>query len=118
MERSLPLIQKGAATWRERQRCGPCHQHPLMLRAMAMAQRHGFAIDAELLKAEIAGFEGPPQGRFQGQQRTVAMKAALASEAGVVALVNMEIPLPPPAARAQRLGRLTRGVVRRAAVKR
>ena len=84
VERSLPLIQKGAATWSERQRCGACHHHPMMLRTIAMAQRHGFAIDAERFKAEIARFEGVPQGRFQGEQRRTAMKAALASEAGVL----------------------------------
>ena len=84
VERSLPLIQKGTATWDERQRCGACHHHPLMLRAVAMARRRGFAIDARALEAVVARFEGLPQGRFQGEQRRVAMKAALASDEGVL----------------------------------
>ena len=45
VERSLPLIQRGTATWDERQRCGPCHHHPLMFRAVTLAQRRGSAIE-------------------------------------------------------------------------
>ncbi len=53
VERSLPLIQRGTATWNERQRCSACHHHPLMFRATAIAQRQGFAVDARLLDAQI-----------------------------------------------------------------
>jgi N-acyl-D-amino-acid deacylase len=84
VERSLPLIQKGTATWSTRQQCGACHHHPLMLRAVAIAKRHGFAIDAGLLQAEVDRFESPPRNRL-GSQRGAAMKAALGSEAGILA---------------------------------
>jgi hypothetical protein len=53
VERSLLLIQRGTATWNERQRCSPCHHHPLMFRATAVAQRQGFPVDARLLDAEL-----------------------------------------------------------------
>ena len=52
-ERSLPLIQRGTATWNERQRCGSCHHHPLMFRAVTLAQRRGFAIETTLLDAQL-----------------------------------------------------------------
>ncbi len=53
VERSLPLIQRGTATWDERQRCAPCHHHPLMVRAVTLAQRRGFAIETTLLDAQL-----------------------------------------------------------------
>ena len=77
--RSIPLIQRGIAAWHERQyRCLPCHHHPLMLRATAVAERQGFAVDAPMLDAHKARI-----------QRSVAsrenlVRQALASEAGVL----------------------------------
>jgi ankyrin repeat protein len=53
VERSLPLIQRGTATWDERQRCTPCHHHPLMFRAVTLAHRGGFAIDSTLFDAQV-----------------------------------------------------------------
>lgn len=53
VERSLPLIQRGTATWDERQRCASCHHHPLMFRAVTLAQRRGFAIETMLLDAQV-----------------------------------------------------------------
>jgi N-acyl-D-amino-acid deacylase len=76
--RSLPLIQQGTATWNHR--CDPCHHHPLMFRATAVAQRQGFAVDAQLLDAQRARF----QRFFAGAFRENLVKQALASEAGVL----------------------------------
>ena len=64
VERSLPLIQRGTATWDERQRCGSCHHHPLMFRAVTLAQRRGFAIETTLLDAQLQ------RGRERTAQRS------------------------------------------------
>ena len=76
--RSLPLIQQGTATWNERQPCTACHHHPLMFRAVVVAQQQGFAVNAPLLDAQILGSQ-------RGSTRRAALaKEALASDAGVV----------------------------------
>lgn len=76
VERSLPLIQRGTATWNAR--CSACHHHPLMFRATAVAQQQGFAIDARLLDAQIQ----------RARDETVRLEAdareSLASEAAVL----------------------------------
>ena len=77
--RSLPLIQQGIAALDERQyRCLPCHHHPLALRATAVAQRQGFAVNALLPDAHRARL----QRSFASRENRV--KQALASEAGVM----------------------------------
>ena len=78
VERSLPLIQRGTATWNERQSCGACHHHPLMFRATAVAKRQGFAVNAQLLEAQIERF----QRLFAGRERR--QKEVLATESGVL----------------------------------
>ena len=78
VERSLPLIQQGTATWNERQSCGACHHHPLMFRATAVAQRQGFAVNAQLLGAQVERF----RRLFAGRERR--QKEVLATEAGVL----------------------------------
>ena len=78
VERSLPLIQRGTATWNDRQRCSACHHHPLMFRATALAQRQGFSIDARLLDAQIG------RGRDQTVRFEADARENLASEAGVL----------------------------------
>lgn len=76
VSRSLPLIQQGTATWNYP--CYPCHHHPLMFRATAVAQRQGLAVNAQLLEAEIARVQRGWTGR------TALGRQALASEAGVL----------------------------------
>jgi N-acyl-D-amino-acid deacylase len=85
VERSLPLIQRGTATWNERQRCSPCHHHPLMFRAIAVAQRQGFSVDARLLDAELqrerdatARFESSAAERLASGE-TGLLRASLAT---------------------------------------
>ena len=78
VERSLPLIQQGTATWDERQPCGACHHHPMMFRATAVAKQQGFAVNARLLEAQI---ERAQRG---SARRAVLAKEALASDAGVL----------------------------------
>jgi Ankyrin repeats (3 copies) len=78
VERSLPLIQRGTATWNERKRCSACHHHPLMFRATALAQRQGFAIDARLLDAQIQRARDET-ARLESNAREI-----LASEAAVL----------------------------------
>jgi N-acyl-D-amino-acid deacylase len=77
--RSLPQIQQGIAAFDERNYgCLPCHHHPLMLRAVAIAQRQGFAVNAALLEAQRMRM----QRSFTGRENRV--KQALASDAGVL----------------------------------
>ena len=78
VERSLPLIQRGTATWNERQRCSACHHHPLMFRATAIALRQGFALDARLLDAQIQ------RARKQTVRFESDANEALASEVAVL----------------------------------
>ena len=78
VERSLPLIQRGTATWNERRRCSACHHHPLMFRATALAQRQGFAIDVRLLDAQIQ------RARDETVRFESDAKESLASEAAVL----------------------------------
>jgi Ankyrin repeats (3 copies) len=53
VERGLPLIQRGTATWNQQQSCSACHHHPLMFRATAIAQKQGFAVDARQLEPQV-----------------------------------------------------------------
>jgi Ankyrin repeats (3 copies)/Squalene-hopene cyclase C-terminal domain/Ankyrin repeat len=78
VERSLPLIQRGTATWNQRRRCTSCHHHPLMFRATAVARRQGFAVDARLLDAQIQRARDETV-RFEANARE-----SLAREAGVL----------------------------------
>jgi ankyrin repeat protein len=48
IEKSLPLLQRGAATWIERAQCGACHHRPMIDRLTALARQHGFAVDETL----------------------------------------------------------------------
>jgi ankyrin repeat protein len=76
VERSLPLLQRGTAMWDERQRCAPCHHHPMMLRAIGVARRQGFAIDTQLLETQLERLRrGPSESR---------LKEALMSDASVL----------------------------------
>jgi hypothetical protein len=50
--RTLPMLQRGAASWTENASCVSCHHQFLMPRVAAVARRQGFALDAELLLAQ------------------------------------------------------------------
>jgi len=48
IEKSLALLQRGAASWVERAQCGACHHRPLIDRLTALARQRGFAVDETL----------------------------------------------------------------------
>lgn len=58
VEKSISLLQRGAATWVERAGCGACHHRPMIDRLTAVARQHRFAVDEEL-----AGVRRQARGR-------------------------------------------------------
>jgi ankyrin repeat protein len=80
VERSLPLIQRGTATWNDRRRCSACHHHPLMFRATAIARRKGFPVDAQLLDAQVE----KERGRAENKRIQSELVEAVGSETGVL----------------------------------
>jgi hypothetical protein len=60
IERSLPLLQQGAKTFRERSpgRCIACHHQGLVLPTIALARQRGFRIDEALAREEIERVHG------------------------------------------------------------
>ncbi len=58
--RSLPLLQEGAKTFRERSegRCISCHHQGLLLPTVALARERGFRITEELERAEVERVHG------------------------------------------------------------
>src|SRR5258705_12979250 len=70
IEKSLPLLQEGAKTFRERAegRCISCHHQGLVLQTVALAREHGFAVDEALARAEmdrVHGFYARRQERYR-----------------------------------------------------
>jgi ankyrin repeat protein len=55
VEKSIPLLQRGAVTWLERARCGACHHVPMMRRVVALARERGFTIDEAMAAARGQG---------------------------------------------------------------
>jgi ankyrin repeat protein len=53
VEKSIPLLQRGAATWLERARCGSCHHQPMIIRLAALARQRGFSIDEAMAAAQL-----------------------------------------------------------------
>jgi hypothetical protein len=55
VERSLPLLQAGAKSFRERSegRCISCHHQGLVLPTVALARERGFAVDEALAREEV-----------------------------------------------------------------
>ena len=53
VEKSIPLLQRGAATWLERARCGSCHHQPMIVRLVALARQHGFSVDQAMAAAQL-----------------------------------------------------------------
>src|SRR6476620_8888488 len=58
--RSLPLLQQGARSFRERSegRCIACHHQGLVLQTVAMARERGFDVDEGLARAEVERVHG------------------------------------------------------------
>src|SRR6266851_9339939 len=58
--KSLPLLQEGARTFRERSegRCISCHHQGLILQTVALARKRGIAIDENLARAEVERVHG------------------------------------------------------------
>jgi N-acyl-D-amino-acid deacylase len=58
--KSLPLLQEGAKTFRERSegRCISCHHQGLILQTVALARERGFAVSEPLAKAEVERVRG------------------------------------------------------------
>jgi hypothetical protein len=52
VDRSLPLLQAGANTWLERQRCASCHHQPMIERTTALAKQHGFHVNESFVSAQ------------------------------------------------------------------
>jgi hypothetical protein len=82
VEKSLPLLQRGAESFRERSegRCISCHHQGLVLQTVALAREHGFLIDENLARAEVDrvhGFYGRRQARYKAalEQPAVAAQA-------------------------------------------
>jgi ankyrin repeat protein len=53
IERTLPLLQRSAQTWIEKQTCSSCHHQGLGTLAVLAARDRGIAIDQRLLDAQI-----------------------------------------------------------------
>jgi squalene-hopene cyclase-like protein len=80
IEKSLPLLQAGAKSFRDRSegRCIACHHQGLVLQTVAAARERGFAVDEDLARAEVErvhGFYARRQERYRA-----ALKAAGAAE--------------------------------------
>jgi len=58
VEKSLPLLQRGAATWLERRGCPACHHPPMITRLTALARQHGFALNSALADAPLESLRG------------------------------------------------------------
>jgi N-acyl-D-amino-acid deacylase len=53
VEKSLPLLQRGAATWLERRGCAACHHVPMIIRVTELARQRGFSLDNALAEAPL-----------------------------------------------------------------
>src|SRR5262245_24378276 len=60
VSRSLPLLQEGAKSFRERSegRCISCHHQGLILQTVALARERGFTVDEALEREEIDRVHG------------------------------------------------------------
>jgi hypothetical protein len=90
IERSLPLLQKGAAGYADQRQCFSCHNQALPLLALTAARARGFAVDDKEVRRQLrftadslannrAGYR---KGRGQGGQADTAGYALLALDAG------------------------------------
>src|SRR6516225_9238187 len=76
--KSLPLLQEGAKTFRERSegRCISCHHQGLILPTVALARERGFLVAEELERAEVERVHG-----FYARRRTLYDRALTDSAA-------------------------------------
>src|SRR5262245_24496011 len=60
VEKSLPLLQDGAKTFRQRSegRCISCHHQGLVLQTVALARARGFPVDESLAREEVDRVHG------------------------------------------------------------
>lgn len=90
IEKSLPLLMKGAAGHRENRTCFACHSQGLPVLAISAAKDRGFAIDEEELGKQLthtakfleSNKENYLQGKGQGGQADTAGYALWALSAG------------------------------------
>jgi hypothetical protein len=80
IERSLPLLQAGAKSFRERSegRCISCHHQGLVLPSVALARSRGFNVDEVLAREEIErvhGFYARRQARYEAALKDSAAAA-------------------------------------------
>jgi ankyrin repeat protein len=63
VNRSLPLLQRGAALWLERSRSGciSCHHQGMIVRTTALAQKSGFKIDEPLAQRQLESILHEPR---------------------------------------------------------
>jgi N-acyl-D-amino-acid deacylase len=73
-EKSLPLLQRSASTWLEKQTCFSCHHPPMALRVAAVARERGFALDESKVRLQFLKTRGLPGA--PGAQRSLASPEA------------------------------------------
>jgi hypothetical protein len=76
--KTLPLLQQGAKTFRERSegRCIACHHQGLILPTVALARERGFAIAEQLARAEVERVHGFYARRHRLYERALTEPAA------------------------------------------
>ena len=73
-EKSLPVIERSAATWLDKQTCFSCHHPPMALRVAAVARERGFAIDESNVRLQFLKTRGAPGA--PGAQRSLTSPEA------------------------------------------
>jgi hypothetical protein len=76
--RSLPLLQEGAKTFRERSegQCISCHHQGLILATVALARERGFRVAEDLARAEVERVRGFYARRRELYERALTEPAA------------------------------------------
>jgi N-acyl-D-amino-acid deacylase len=90
VQRSIPLIEKSAAEYRERRQCFACHHQALPVLMLTEARRRGFTIDEENLERQLdhtaahlkRGEENYRSGQGQGGKADTAGWALWTLETG------------------------------------
>lgn len=58
VEKSLPLLQRGADSWLDRKTCISCHHQGMIVSTAALAKERGFPIDERLARRQIETITG------------------------------------------------------------
>jgi N-acyl-D-amino-acid deacylase len=90
VQKSIPLIEKSAAQYRERRQCFSCHHHALPVLMLTEARRRGFTIDEGNLERQLdytaahlkRGEENYRSGQGQGGKADTAGWALWTLETG------------------------------------